>query len=486
MIACVFDKPPTVESDGMTAKPPPKRYDVLVSYSRKDDEKRAELVAALEARGYDVFWDRKLGPDYWRPEWRNLCHQSPLTIVLWSVDAVRSKNVNVEAIAAWQLEKCLSVPLDGEEHVPEPLRETNLHHWDRNAEPAKRKADLEKIIAKVEQIVGPPGGHSFVISRRAAIFGSSASMLLGGLASHGSPRLISELSGWTRSEEEAARHLYNALGLNSNPRVVFGSEYKNYPNVNTLAGRTLPSTRSEKTAREVVEFAQSVDRYSELSCGKFDKFFKPEPGQFDLSANSSLVDARPKVFWQPDQIHEAIVAISSSKTNPATRHMMGYLTRPDAPKDFISLDGTWGARLRVNQFVCPNSVRAVRDPIFKDWARYDAAMVVDNVVDQTVSGCHFTITKLEKTWLGGSKQQRVAIISALHGPGLAAARSLFKRPLAPAALKFIDDLHTATKAHASWQAWARVVDVQVGEQEYGFASIDLKGFWPLEPAPIST
>jgi hypothetical protein len=48
-----------------------KQYDVLVSYQRADDDQRRELVVALEARGYDVFWDGKLGPDYWRVEWRN-------------------------------------------------------------------------------------------------------------------------------------------------------------------------------------------------------------------------------------------------------------------------------------------------------------------------------------------------------------------------------------------------------------------------------
>src|SRR5262245_10567029 len=128
-------------------------YDVLVSYQRADDDQREELVEALEARGYAVFWDGKLGPDYWRVEWRNRLHQSKLMVVLWSTTAAKSEEVMVEAGGALALEKCLSVPLDGKAHVPKPYLETNRQHWDRNADEATR---LEKVLDKVAQIVGPP------------------------------------------------------------------------------------------------------------------------------------------------------------------------------------------------------------------------------------------------------------------------------------------------------------------------------------------
>lgn len=133
-----------------------KSYDVLVSYQRADDDQREELVEALQARGYEVFWDGKLGPDYWRVEWRNRLLQSKLMIVLWSVTAAQSDEVKDEAGGAKAHEKCLSVVLDGKEHVPKPYLETNRHHWDRNADEATRAAQLEKILGKVAQIVGPP------------------------------------------------------------------------------------------------------------------------------------------------------------------------------------------------------------------------------------------------------------------------------------------------------------------------------------------
>jgi tetratricopeptide (TPR) repeat protein len=131
-------------------------YDILVSYQREDDAVRQELVHILEARGYTVFWDGKLGPDYWRVEWRNRLDQCKLMLVLWSVTAARSDDVKDEAGGAKQLRKCMSVPIDGEAHVPKPYLETNRHPWDRNADPEKRAAQLEKILAKVKQLTGGP------------------------------------------------------------------------------------------------------------------------------------------------------------------------------------------------------------------------------------------------------------------------------------------------------------------------------------------
>ncbi|HWE19137.1 MAG TPA: toll/interleukin-1 receptor domain-containing protein [Hyphomicrobiaceae bacterium] len=139
-------------TDNFRVKP----YDVIVSYQRTDDDQRQELVETLETLGYDVLWDGKLGPGYWREEWRNHLHRSKLMIVLWSVAAAQSDEVKDEAGGAKALGKCLSVPLDGEGHVPAPYLETNRHHWDRNARPATRQAQLEKILDKVAQIAGPP------------------------------------------------------------------------------------------------------------------------------------------------------------------------------------------------------------------------------------------------------------------------------------------------------------------------------------------
>jgi hypothetical protein len=132
-----------------------RHFDVLVSYQRADDAERHELVEALEAKGYDVFWDGKLGPDYWRAEWRSRMRSCKLVIVLWSEAAVASDEVKDEAGGAKAFEKCLSVALDGEANIPKPYLETNRFHWDRTGETAARDRQLARILAQVEQLVGP-------------------------------------------------------------------------------------------------------------------------------------------------------------------------------------------------------------------------------------------------------------------------------------------------------------------------------------------
>src|SRR5437763_4226593 len=104
-----------------------KRYDVFVSYKREDFAGRDVLVSALEAEGYEVFWDTKLGVDYWRHQLRGEIRNSKLAIVLWSAKAAASDEVKVEAAGALQLEKLMSAPIEDESVVPKPYRDTNLH-----------------------------------------------------------------------------------------------------------------------------------------------------------------------------------------------------------------------------------------------------------------------------------------------------------------------------------------------------------------------
>ena len=74
-----------------------KRYDVFVSYKHGDDAARDVLVTALEEDGYEVFWDAKIGVDYWRPKLRDEIRNSKLVIVLWSAKAAASDEVKVPA-----------------------------------------------------------------------------------------------------------------------------------------------------------------------------------------------------------------------------------------------------------------------------------------------------------------------------------------------------------------------------------------------------
>jgi hypothetical protein len=81
-----------------------KQHDVFVSYKREDDTAREVLCEALAARGYEMFWDAKLGIDYSRTKLRDRIECCKLVIVLWSAKAAQSDEVGDEASGAkWSM-----------------------------------------------------------------------------------------------------------------------------------------------------------------------------------------------------------------------------------------------------------------------------------------------------------------------------------------------------------------------------------------------
>jgi len=133
-----------------------KRYDVFVSYKHGDDAARDVLVTALEEEGYEVFWDAKIGVDYWRPKLRDEIRNSKLVIVLWSAEAAASEEVKVEAAGALMLQKLMSAPIEDKRVVPKAYRDTNLHAFHHWADEAARAPQLAKILATVRLITGGP------------------------------------------------------------------------------------------------------------------------------------------------------------------------------------------------------------------------------------------------------------------------------------------------------------------------------------------
>ena len=72
--------------------------DVFVSYSRKDKDRVAPLVAALEARGASVWWDPAISPgqEFDKQIAEELARASAV-LVVWTEDSVRSRWVRGEA-----------------------------------------------------------------------------------------------------------------------------------------------------------------------------------------------------------------------------------------------------------------------------------------------------------------------------------------------------------------------------------------------------
>ena len=133
-----------------------KNYDVFVSYKREDFLARDVLIMALEAKGYEVFWDAKLNNDEFQVELRDEIERCKIVIVLWSELASKSDNVKAEAFGAYQLRKLLAAPIEGFEKVPEYFKRVNLHSFHDWADEAARQVQLDKILATVERVTGGP------------------------------------------------------------------------------------------------------------------------------------------------------------------------------------------------------------------------------------------------------------------------------------------------------------------------------------------
>ena len=141
-----------------------KTYDVFISYKHEDFLARDVLIKALEDKGYEVFWDVKLGVDLWRDELRDEVNRSKLVIALWSAASAESKNVLVEAAGAFHQKKLMSAPIEKTPDdkpgvfkvVPEYYGGTNIHPLTDWADEQARVDQLQKILDKVQQITGGP------------------------------------------------------------------------------------------------------------------------------------------------------------------------------------------------------------------------------------------------------------------------------------------------------------------------------------------
>ena len=75
--------------------------DVFISYANEDRARAGNLASALEARGWSVWWDRRIipGQTYDQAIEREL-ESAKSVVVLWSKDSIASEWVKNEATAA--------------------------------------------------------------------------------------------------------------------------------------------------------------------------------------------------------------------------------------------------------------------------------------------------------------------------------------------------------------------------------------------------
>ncbi len=119
--------------------------DLFISYAREDQPRVEALVAAIERRGWSVFWDRQIpAGQTWRGHIGGALTEARCVLVAWSTHSVASRWVIDEAEEGQQRGALLPVLLDA---VTPPMgfrgtQAADLSDW----QPGQRAPELERLL----------------------------------------------------------------------------------------------------------------------------------------------------------------------------------------------------------------------------------------------------------------------------------------------------------------------------------------------------
>jgi hypothetical protein len=129
--------------------------DIFISYAREDESRIKPLVAAFEAEGWSVFWDRRIpAGSTWRSHIGAALQQARCVVVAWSTHSVESQWVVEEADDGRMRQVLVPVSLDAV-LPPRGFREiqaADLTGW----VPGQACENLTQLLGDMRRLLGRP------------------------------------------------------------------------------------------------------------------------------------------------------------------------------------------------------------------------------------------------------------------------------------------------------------------------------------------
>ncbi len=130
--------------------------DIFISYSHEDRSRVKQLVDALTAEGYSVWWDLAIRAGETFDEIiETTLKKSQCVVVVWSRCSVKSRWVRDESAWAKDRNKLVSIQIDG--NIELPLQFYHVHTDSLVSWQGSRTApSFRKLVLDIQKIVGLP------------------------------------------------------------------------------------------------------------------------------------------------------------------------------------------------------------------------------------------------------------------------------------------------------------------------------------------